>query len=957
MKTGDFVKSKSYNNKGIGRILAISEIAGSITYTIFFESTNDVLTLNEKDIIKIKNPFEKIKENNFDNPLFFKIRVLSEKIESLYYQDKVISACNFSILPLPHQILTINKVLGNQLLPRCLIADEVGLGKTIEAALIYEELKFRKLVKRILIVAPSNLTRQWQDELKTKFNEDFVVFTKTSFKSFQEIYGKDNVWNSFDKVIISLDFLKPKHLSNNLSQKEWDNGKWHNEFITNHCIHSSWDMVIFDEAHNLSKSSVGRETARYKLGKSLAEVTPILLLLTATPHQGDSVKFQHLLKLIDSYKFYSKDSLTPENVSSVTIKNNKRAAVDFKGNRLFKNRITQLVTIQQVEGDIEHQLYSKVTEYVSKYYNLASRENNFPEMFLLIIYQRMVSSSTRTIFKSMQKRLNYLKSNNLSENNLSNIEFDDLNNLNLQEMYDEISNFDIREVKIDSSKFYSQTIIEEIKMLEECVNLARVASHGRQDYKIRKLLEIIDNVIYEENDPNIKFIIFTEFIETQNYINEVLETIGYSTTLFNGKMSLEEKINSKMRFKEECQFLITTDSGGEGINLQFCNIIINYDLPWNPMKIEQRIGRIDRIGQNKDVHVFNFILKGTVEERVHEILGSKLDLIAKEYGDDKRNDVLMAISDEHNFDKIYMKTITNSFDKDELESIGLAIYNQAKDIINNQDFLIPFTETENSQEIQTRMLGNEDFLVKNLLFSYAKLNDVEIKEYSRKSNVYYFEDKIDGYKLRNIVFDKKLAIDNEQLEYININHPLVKTIVEKYINDSPRVYNIKIYDNSEYINGFLFYYRFEITNNEGFIKHKLVPIFLNNEGIYDSKMSNLFDNVNKYNISMCYGEVSDNFELLLPTVNKIRDEIMEEFIIEEEIKLFERLNIEKDKFEIYFNNKEKEINNIGIENIKNKKLNDLRNLRKEELEKFTRKKNIVPKYELFAIAKVEFSVN
>lgn len=957
MKIGDYIKSKSYNNKGIGRILNITAIAGSTTYTIFFESTNEVLTLNEKDIIKIKNPFEKIKDNNFDNPLLFKTRVLSEKIESLYYQDKVISACNFSILPLPHQILTINKVLGNQLLPRCLIADEVGLGKTIEAALIYEELKFRKVVERILIVAPSNLTRQWQDEFKTKFNEDFVVLNKTSFKSFQEIYGKDNVWNSFDKVIVSLDFLKSKNLSNNLSRKEWDNRQWHNEFITNRCIHSSWDMVIFDEAHNLSKSSEGRETARYKLGKSLAEVTPILLLLTATPHQGDSVKFQHLLKLIDSYKFYSKDSLTPENVSSVTIKNNKRAAIDFKGNRLFKNRITQLVTIQQVDGNVEQQLYSKVTEYVSKYYNLACRENNFPEMFLLIIYQRMVSSSTRTIFKSMQKRLNYLKSNNSSNNNLSNVEYDDLNNLNLQEIYDEISEFDVGEVKIDSSKFYSKNMIEEIKMLEECVNLARVASHGRQDYKIRKLLEIIDTVIYEENDPNIKFIIFTEFIETQNYINEVLETMGYSTTLFNGKMSLEDKINSKMRFKDECQFLITTDSGGEGINLQFCNIIINYDLPWNPMKIEQRIGRIDRIGQTKDVHVFNFILKGTVEERVHEILGSKLDLIAKEYGDDKRNDVLMAISDEHDFDKIYMKTITNSFDKEELESIGLSIYNQAKDIIKNQDFLIPFTETENSQEIQTHILGNEDILIKNLLFSYAKLNNVVIKEYSRKSNVYYFEDKIDGYKLRNIVFDKKLAIENEQFEYININHPLVKTIVEKYINDTSRVYNIKINDYSEDMNGFLFYYRFEITNNEGFIKHKLVPIFLNDEGIYDSKMSNLFDNLHNYNISMRYDEVSDNFELLLPTVNKISDEIMEEFIIGEEIKLFERLNVEKDKFEIYFNNKEKEINNIGIENIKNKKLNDLRNLRKEELDKFARRKNIVPKYELFAIAKVEFSVN
>ena len=953
MKVGDYITSKSYIGKGKGCILSISEIADSTTYTVFFEATKEVLSLNENDIVKIKDPFEKIKDNDFDNPLLFAVRILSEKIESLFYQDKIISACNFSIIPLPHQILTVNNVLEKQFLPRCLIADEVGLGKTIEAALIFEELKFRKMVKRILIVAPSGLTRQWQDELKTKFNEDFVLMTKESFKSFQEVHGEDNVWTHYDKVITSVDFLKPKPLDDELSQKDWDRRNWHNEFITDRCINSSWDMVIFDEAHNLSKSGEGLETARYKLGKGLAEVAPILLLLTATPHQGDSEKFKHLLKLIDPYKFYAKDSLTPENVSSGTIKNNKRAAVDFKGNRIFKNRIPQLIKIPQVEGDIEQQLYDKVTEYVSKYYDLAAREKNFPVMFLLIIYQRMVSSSSRAIFKSMKKRLRYLKTDYISANNFKNLELDELKDVNLQEVYDEISNIDDDNLNNIPPSNIPPIMVEEINMLEQCVNLAQRASQGRQDFKMRKLLEVIDTVIFEEKNIDTKFIIFTEFIETQNYINEVLTGMGYTTTLFNGNMSLDEKIKSKTRFKEECQFLITTDSGGEGINLQFCNIMINYDLPWNPMKIEQRIGRIDRIGQTKDVRIFNFILEDTVEERVHSILDSKLDLIAEEFGDDKRNDVLTALSDEHNFDGIYMGTITNELNEKELERIGASIYAQAKDIIKNQDFLIPFTESGNSQEIQSYMLGSENNLIKNLIYSYAKLNNVGIKEYTRKKDVYYFDEHLDGDKLKNIVFDRKIALENEGYDYLNVNHPFVRNIVENNVKSDAMSFNIRYKGYNENVNGFLFYYRFELTNNEGFVKRKLVPIFLNQDGVYDSKISNWFKNIKDFNFEMRNEPVTDDFEEMVLFANKIRDHEMNEFKSETEIKLLEQINHDKEKFEKYFKDKEYAINKIAIDNIRLGQLQDLRDLKQEEFEKFARKKNIVPKYELFAIAKIE----
>lgn len=953
MKIGDYITSKSYVEKGKGRIIDIIEISDTTTYSVFFDSTKEVLSLNKNDVTRIKDPLEKIKENNFDNPLLFPIRVFSEGLESLFYQDKIISACNFSIIPLPHQILTVNNVLEKQFLPRCLIADEVGLGKTIEAALIYEELKFRKMVNRILIVAPSGLTRQWQDELKTKFNEDFILMTKDSFKSFQEVHGENNVWANHDKVITSLDFLKPKPLNDELSQKEWERRSWHNEFITNPCINSGWDMVIFDEAHNLSKSGEGLETARYKLGKGLAEATPILLLLTATPHQGDSEKFKHLLRLIDPYKFFAKDSLTPDNVSSVVIKNNKRAAVDFKGNRIFKNRIPQIIRIPQVEGDIERQLYDKVTEYVSKYYDLAAREKNFPIMFLLIIYQRMVSSSSRAIYKSMKKRLNYLKTDYLSANNFKNVDIDDLDNVNLQEVYDELTYINEDELNEISPSGIPPVMVEEIHMLEQCVNLAQRASQGRQDSKMLMLLEVIDTVIAEEKNPNVKFIIFTEFIETQNYIQEVLEGMGYSTTLFNGSMSLDEKIKSKTRFKEECQFLITTDSGGEGINLQFCNIMINYDLPWNPMKIEQRIGRIDRIGQTKDVRIFNFILDGTVEERVHSILDSKLDLIAQEFGDDKRNDVLTALSDEHNFDGIYMGTITNELNERELERIGASIYSQAKDIINNQDFLIPFSDVGNSQEIKSYMIGNEFNLIKNLVFSYATLNNVGIKEYTRKKNVFYFDDYLDGVKLKNIVFERNIAIENEEYVYLNVNHPFVRNIVERNIENDSLSFNITYTGYSEDIKGFLFYYRFELTNNEGYVKRKLVPIFLNQQGIYDSKVSNWLKDMKDYDFKMSDNIVTEDFNDLLLRANVIRDKEMNEFISETEMNLLEKINHDKEKFEKYFKDKEYAINKIPIDNIRDSQLQDLRDLRQREFEKFARKKNIVPNYQLFAIAKLE----
>ena len=242
---------------------------------------------------------------------------------------------------------------------------------------------------------------------------------------------------------------------------------WHNLYVTDDCINSPWDLVIIDEAHNLSKSSNGSETYRYKFGKAISEIAPYLLLLSATPHQGDSGRFRHLLRLIDEYKFFAKESLSMENVNSVTVKNHKRAVTDFDGKLIFKRRIVSIAKILRDEDDSESKLYDKITEYVSDYYDIAAREGNFPFMFLLILYQRMVSSSSRAIYKSMSKGLYLLQNDIKSGSYLKKMDISDLRDADAQKVYDEIIKFQTGRCTQPGNLQIRPHMQEEIRILEE----------------------------------------------------------------------------------------------------------------------------------------------------------------------------------------------------------------------------------------------------------------------------------------------------------------------------------------------------------------------------------------------------------------------------------------------------------------------------------------------------------
>ena len=437
---------------------------------------------------------------------------------------------------LPHQYQTVTKVI-NQLEGRALLADEVGLGKTIEAGMILKEYLLRGLVETCLILTPASLAFQWWQELNKKLNIDLYNNRK----------GKG--WHYFNIIISSLDRAKRKP---------------HREEI----YKRGFDLVIVDEAHHLKNE----KTLNWKFVKSIPK--KYLLLLTATPLQNDLKELYNLINLLrpELYQDYNdfKDehvgakrkvenlSNLQQRLSELMIRNNRS---DFKL-RTENDRELELIPVQLKEK--ERALYDKITQLVSK----ENKNDLTKSSFQLLTLQREVCSSSFAVVKSLERMLE----------------------------------------KEEYQKIWSE--------LSDILQLAREITSNQ---KLAVVKEIISKV-------ETKVIIFTEYKATQQYLGYHLHQEGYNPVFFSGDLSDNQKEWAKSRFARAGDILISTQAGGQGINLQFCNVIINYDLPWNPMKLEQRIGRVDRLGQRDDVLVYNLLTAATVEEKILRLLLEKVDL-------------------------------------------------------------------------------------------------------------------------------------------------------------------------------------------------------------------------------------------------------------------------------------------------------------------------------------------
>lgn len=678
--TGDFVFDTI--EKANVQVLEKIEAWGYISYKVFNPATGRVYKANEEQLSSSGSTMQ------YDENYLRYVTLLSKiKNETA---GGFLSSLASGIIPLPHQLHVLNRAMETNNI-RYILADEVGLGKTIEAGMIIRELKSRGLVSRILVVCPTGLVTQWASEMQEKFHEKFQVILPSDYDTIRRLTDNDDVYGQFDQVISPMDSIKPIEKHAGWSEEKVE--KYNEERIYS-IINSGWDLIIIDEAHRVAGSS--GEVARYKLGNLLAQASPYLLLLSATPHNGKTEPFLRLIRLLDADAFPNAKSIVREQVAPFLIRTEKREAIDNNGNLLFKNRITHLVTISWDErNNLQRELYEMVSSYVAKTYNkaLRNRKKNMCLIFLLIIMQRMVTSSTAAIRQSLERRLNVLLEQRTCVGNLREEDLDELN---------------IEDGVEDALEAISLDMELEIEELKQIIFLAKQAQFQNQDAKVEPLLNEIDAILSEDRTQ--KVIIFTEFVATQTYLQELLVNRGYTVTILNGGMSIDERNAAMQEFKTSTSIFISTDAGGEGLNLQFANIIINYDLPWNPMKIEQRCGRVDRIGQQRDVHIYNFIVGETVENRVREVLEEKLSVILKEMGVDKYSDVLDSEVAECDFTDVYMRSIghasqveKNLYPVEAEMKQQLTNAQKYKDVIREEKDLTKLVGTESNFDVDSAL--------------------------------------------------------------------------------------------------------------------------------------------------------------------------------------------------------------------------------------------------------------
>jgi len=852
---GDYVFDKTKNERV--QILDVSEVWGFVSYKVFNNSTGTVYKLSADDICA------EVPEENFNESYLRYVAMLSKiKNET---SEGILSKLSSGIIPLPHQLHVLNRALSNNNV-RYILADEVGLGKTIEAGLIIKELKTRGLIKRILIVCPTGLVTQWSLEMQDKFNEKFHVILPEDYDTIRKITGNEDVYGQFDQVISPMDSIKP--LERRVGWTEEKIAQYNEERIYS-IINSGWDLVVIDEAHRVAGSS--GEVARYKLGNLLAAASPYLLLLTATPHNGKTEPFLRLIRLVDEKAFPNINAIVKEQVAPYVIRTEKREAIDNNGNKLFKNRTTRAIELHWDERhSMQRRLYEMVSDYVSKNYNKAMRNRgkNMWFVFLLIMMQRLVTSSTSAVRESMERRVKVLEEQAFKYQSMSEEEFAEM---------------ELEENMEDAIAAISLDIKEEIAQLNDIIAVAKQAEFQYLDVKVEPLLEIIDDLFAEDRQR--KVIIFTEFVATQSYLVKLLKDRRYSTSILNGSMSIEERNAVLQEFKTETDILISTDAGGEGLNLQFSNCIINYDLPWNPMKIEQRIGRVDRIGQQRDVIVYNFILADTVENRVKAVLEEKLSVILKEIGIDKYSDVLDSETAELNFTDAYMKSIRNP------KNIELNIRPVEEDLKKQVQNTMRIKDLIKEEKDLTSMIGTGS------AFDF---------EAALRQMVTYYE---------NYKGNPYLPIEN-----FSINDPVIVGHLNKEIEQDlgGQLLNVSIKDfpNEK---GYFMLWRISLTpDSQG---QKIIPIFINQDFILrpmaGKKIWEAILDKDRV-ITVCEGEKID-----IETQNKLRT-ASQEFAYDTFLTL--KAELEKRNEETYrkylyaLNLRIEAAQRIGIENIRKHKL-------------------------------------
>lgn len=610
------------------QVLEAKKLFGRDVVKVLVEGSNQIQTVAATSL-------EQARAFDLDDALSV---TAGARIWSALGSDLFLAPLVSKVLPLPHQFRVLRKAMGGFPV-RMMLADEVGMGKTIEAGLVLKELKLRGMVERVLVLAPKSLLLQWIAEMDTLFGERFDLVLPGNWGADVATRG-DNEWKRYKQVVSSVDSVKPKDSQRGWTQERIDRfnlERFHD------LVGAGWDLVIIDESHKIAGAS--DEVARHELAKEISKASPHLLLLTATPHSGKSDAFGRLLSLLDPVALQPGTPLKREVVEPYVIRTEKRTATDADGKPLFAARSTRLVSVPfETRHALQQQLYEEVSAYVIDGYNKALRTGDKGSRLLLILIQRLVSSSTRAIRRFLERRIDVLRNDEATER------------VSVGETLPDDSDLD--EVT-QAALFFVESTATEVQDVQRLLDLAIQVENAGSDARTEALYEHMLRIAKEDSEPSKKFLVFTEFTATQEMLREFLELRGYSVVTLNGSMDLSERREAVEQFRGEMQVLICTDAGGEGLNMQFANVIFNYDLPWNPMRVEQRIGRVDRIGQTREVRALNLVLENSVEARVYEVWQQKLATILAEFGVDKTGDVLDSGEASAEFERLARTALLN----------------------------------------------------------------------------------------------------------------------------------------------------------------------------------------------------------------------------------------------------------------------------------------------------------
>jgi len=782
--------------------------------------------------------------------VFLALETTRYRFASMY--DPLIAMNASKVDPLPHQIEAVYGYILKKPRIRFMIADDPGAGKTIMAGLLIKELKIRNLVKRILIVAPGHLKDQWRRELKERFEEIFIPVGRQYIDS---LFGQ-NVWMRENQIVTSIDFAKREDVLPSIAA-------------------AHFDLIIVDEAHKMSAYRYGEKidkTSRYKMGETLSNNCEHLLFLTATPHKGDPENFRLFLDLIEP-GFFATNEIVAESVRSkdnpLFIRRMKEDLKDFEGKPLFLPRYVHTTAFQwKADSQNEQILYNELSDYVNTQYNKAlTKDKRRNIAFALVILQRRLASSTYALLKSLERRKErleeYLKGASGNQGiTETTFDFEVVDEMSEEERWREEEIWETLSVAENREE-----LEREIETIKKLIAQAKSIINNEEEIKLNEFKKSLREFTEKYKNPkDKKILVFTESRDTLEYLEKKIRAWGYRTTTIHGGMKLEERIKAESIFKNETDVLVATEAAGEGINLQFCHLMVNYDIPWNPNRLEQRMGRIHRYGQQKEVFVFNLVAIDTREGRVLFKLFEKLDEIRNAMGSDKVFDVLNEVLYNQNLAHLMMEAAANARSIDEiLKEIDIKVddeyISQIKENLGESlaTRFIDYTRIKEMQQVarEYRLIPEytESFFRKAIVKTGGKIRERKDGFLAIDSIPYDIRTLADDDNFKKaygdllkrypkVTFDKEIAFKNPDAEFICFGHPMFEammTSIDQKFSEC-LLTGATFFDPEGILDGYIIFYEGEIKDGTGSVAGKrLFSFYVQDEKVVPFPASIIWD--------------------------------------------------------------------------------------------------------------------